>query len=273
MLNEKWLDIDGDKLYSLFSSFVDTRDTLVFIHGLGESHLCFADAIDWLPQYNLIMFDMCGYGYSPASRFSHSTESQAKRILKALSYFSIDKCYLLGHSWGGDIGTLACQLDENKIIQGFINAEGGLHEENILLSKIISEHYSTLNENEFSAWVKGSGFANQFPLAWHHSAGIKYLSSVRRCEPMVLGETASEIYAQHNTLDCRGVVGWGQIYETLSIPKSYFWGTKSLTGCERAIEFIKTLDNVEFKNANHWIQNEPMAFYSAIKNFISEIKK
>ncbi|MCX4027702.1 alpha/beta hydrolase [Endozoicomonas sp. SM1973] len=272
MLNEKWLEIEGDKLYCLFSTYVDSQDTLVFIHGLGESHLCFSDAIDWLPNYNLVLFDMCGYGYSPASHISHSTETQAKRILKALKLLGIDKCFLLGHSWGGDTSTLVCQLDRNGIIQGFINAEGGLHEENVVLSKIISEQYSCLNEQEFDYWVKGNGFAKQFSLSWRHGAGIKYLSSVRRCESIVLGETASEIYSQHATQDSRGVVSWGRVYEELSIPKIYFWGSKSLEGCERALKFIKTLDNVRFEGANHWVQNEPSRFYAEVEKFISNAK-
>ncbi|WLQ11321.1 alpha/beta hydrolase [Hahella aquimaris] len=271
MLSERWLDIDGDKLYCLLSSISKTQDTLVLLHGLGESHLCFADAIDWLPNHNIVMFDMCGYGYSPASSTSHSTETQAKRILAALKLMNIDKCFLLGHSWGGDVSTLVCKQDDNKVIQGFINAEGGLHEENVILSRIISEQYSNLNEKEFNHWVKGSGFATRFPLAWKHGAGIKFLSSVRRCDPVVLGETASEIYSQHATQDSRGVVSWGQFYEALPIPKVYFWGTQSLEGCERALEFIETLDNVRFEGANHWVQNEPAKFYAEVEKFISSV--
>lgn len=100
MLVEKWLDIDADKLYCLSTDIDESQETLVLIHGLGESHLCFADALDWLPNYNLIMFDLCGYGYSPASVISHSTETQAKRILTALEQLNIHKCFLLWHSWG-----------------------------------------------------------------------------------------------------------------------------------------------------------------------------
>ncbi|MDP2575604.1 alpha/beta fold hydrolase [Vibrio penaeicida] len=273
MLVEKWLQIDGDSLYCLSTQKVESQKTLVLIHGLGESHQCFADAIDWLPNYNLIMFDMCGYGYSPASCSSHSTETQAKRILKALDQMGIDKCYLLGHSWGGDISTLVCQFDTNRIVEGFINAEGGLHEESIILSQIIAEQYSGLTKAEFSEWVKGEGFAKRFTLKWHHGAGVKYLSSLRRCDPLVLGETASEIYAQHDTQDSRGVVSWGQIFENLSIPTTYFWGTQSLEGCERALNFIQTLNNVSFKGANHWVQNDPSLFYAEVEKFIVSASK
>ncbi|MCC4784079.1 alpha/beta hydrolase [Vibrio lentus] len=160
MLIEKWLEIDGDQLYCLSSDIKESQETLVLIHGLGESHLCFADALDWLPNYNLIMFDLCGYGYSPASNISHSTETQANRILKALDLLSIHDCFLLGHSWGGDTSTLICEYDTRGIVRGFINAEGGLHEESIILSQIIADTYSELSTDEFTNWVKGEGFSN-----------------------------------------------------------------------------------------------------------------
>ncbi|TFH90958.1 alpha/beta fold hydrolase [Vibrio ouci] len=273
MLEEKWLDIAGDSLYCLSTPIQDSRETLVLIHGLGESHLCFADAIDWLPNYNLVMFDLCGYGYSPASVMSHTTETQAKRILQALEQLGIEQCFLLGHSWGGDTSTLVCDYDKQGVIQGFINAEGGLHAENIILSQVIAEKYAELNQHEFSQWVKGEGFASRFTMKWGHGAGVKYLSSVRRCEPEVLGETASQIYAQHSTQDDRGVVAWGQTYENLSIPTAYFWGTQSLKGCNRAIEFISTLENVAFEGANHWVQNDPARFYAEVDKFILNVLK
>lgn len=99
MLVEQLIDIEGDKLYCLSTPIIESQETLVLIHGLGESHLCFADALDWLPNYNLVMFDLCGYGYSPASNRSHATDVQAKRILKALEQLDIKQCFLLGHSW------------------------------------------------------------------------------------------------------------------------------------------------------------------------------
>ncbi|OEE61662.1 alpha/beta fold hydrolase [Vibrio splendidus] len=269
MLIEKWLEIDGDQLYCLSTDIKESQETLVLIHGLGESHLCFADALDWLPNYNLVMFDLCGYGYSPASNISHSTESQAKRMLKALDQLNIHDCFLLGYSWGGDTSTLVCEYDTKGIVRGFINAEGGLHEESIILSQIIADTYSELSTDKFANWVKGEGFAKRFAMVWGHGAGVKYLSSVRRCEPEVLGQTASEIYGQHATQDLRGVVGWGQIYENLSIPKVYFWGTESLKGCERAKAFISTLDNVSFEGANHWVQNDPAKFYEEVDKFIT----
>ncbi|MEZ9520715.1 alpha/beta fold hydrolase [Vibrio splendidus] len=271
MLIERWLEIDGDQLYCLSTDIKESQETLVLIHGLGESHLCFADALDWLPNYNLVMFDLCGYGYSPASNISHSTESQAKRMLKALDQLNIHDCFLLGHSWGGDASTLVCEYDTKGIVRGFINAEGGLHEESIILSQIIADTYSELSTDKFANWVKGEGFAKRFAMVWGHGAGVKYLSSVRRCEPEVLGQTASEIYGQHATQDIRGVVGWGQIYENLSIPKVYFWGTDSLKRCERAKAFISTLDNVSFEGANHWVQNDPAKFYEEVDKFITGV--
>ncbi|WP_375322554.1 alpha/beta hydrolase [Aliivibrio logei] len=272
MLNEQWLDIDDDKLYCLSTQFESSKKTVVFIHGLGESHLCFVDALDYLAQYNLVMFDMCGYGYSPASNISHTTKFQALRVLKALDLLEVKKCVLIGHSWGGDVGTLACNLDDQNRIDGFINAEGGLHEESIILSKIISDKYRSTDKVEFESWVHGDGFAKQFSFFWGHSAGIKYLSSLRRCSSTVLGETASEIYAQHKTLDSRGVVEWGQMYENLDLPKCYFWGTNSLDECKEALNFINSLENIPFQNANHWVQNDAPLFYKEVDKFISHLE-
>ncbi|MCZ8499827.1 hypothetical protein O9929_25955 [Vibrio lentus] len=42
---------------------------------------------------------------------------------------------------GERASTLVCEYDEG-IVRGFINAEGGLHEESIILSQIVADTYS-----------------------------------------------------------------------------------------------------------------------------------
>jgi len=267
-LHECRLNIEKDTMYCLSTKFDESLETIVFIHGLGESSVCFADAFDWLPQYNLIMFDMCGYGYSPASEGSHSTEAQAKRVIKALELLEINQCFLIGHSWGGDIATIICDLTKDRLVKGFINAEGGLHEDNMILSEKITEKLEKLCPDGIDSWVKGNGFAQLFSLHWGHGAGIKYLTSVRRCCSKVLKATANEIYLQLNGIDERGVTEWGRVYENIRIPKSYFWGTGSLKGSVRALKVITGLKNVSFEDANHWVQNDPVKFYSEVEKFI-----
>lgn len=267
---EKKLSVHGEEIYTLYNQLDTAKETIIFLHGLGESHLCFADAFDHLPEYNLIMFDLCGFGYSPAAESGkHDSYRQALRVLDAIKGCGIESCILIGHSWGGDVGTLLCSIDNGHTVRQFINVEGGVHVENILLSKIITKKYQEYNVSDFNLWVTGAGFAEQFCLQWGHSAGVKYLSSVRRCTPVVLGETAQEIYLQHQTQDSRGVVEWGRVYENLSLPTVYLWGENSLAGCERAQGFIRSINNISFPNANHWLQNDPQPFYKVIKRLIT----
>lgn len=269
-MEERKIIVGGDEVYALYRLSDRSKPTVVFVHGLGDSHLCFVDAFDYLPECNLVMFDLCGFGYSSAvPSDQYDTKRQAMRSLDAIAQLGVEACVLVGHSWGGDVGSLMCSMDDGRTIRQFINVEGGVHVENILLSKIITKKYQDYNASEFSGWVRGAGFAEQFSFRWGHSAGVKYLSSVRRCSPIALGEAAQEIYSQHQTQDSRGVVEWGRIYEKLSIPTVYLWGEKSLAGCQRAQEFIRGLDNISFPGANHWLQNDPHAFYKLLRTLIS----
>ncbi|MCD4653479.1 alpha/beta hydrolase [bacterium] len=108
----------------------DPTGTLLFVHGLGESGLCFERIIEviikhpLLSAWNLLIPDLPGYGKSLKSKHPHSLQQLAKLILEIMQNLP-KPVVLIGHSMGGVIGQLVSESDVNKP-DAFINIEGNL---------------------------------------------------------------------------------------------------------------------------------------------------
>lgn len=100
------------------------RPTLLYIHGLGESGLCFESLMhhpalsDW-PQAAI---DLRGYGGSEPATQVLSLEAQANALAAALK----PRHYILiGHSMGGVVATFLAELLDRRVA-GFVNIEGNI---------------------------------------------------------------------------------------------------------------------------------------------------
>ena len=63
---------------------------------------------------------------------------------------------LIGHSWGGDVGTEMCVIDEatgGRRVDQFINVEGDIHCDNVIMSKTVSIEFAERNPEDFAKWL------------------------------------------------------------------------------------------------------------------------
>lgn len=272
-MEEHRVKIDGDKIYVLRSEFIQDRETIVCIPGLGESHVCFAEAFQKLKDFNVIVMDLPGFGNSkPSASGKHDTRRQATRALQVIDELKIQRLILIGHSWGGDVGTNMCAIDaEEGRIKKFINVEGDIHCGNVIMSKRVCEVFKNSTLEDFENWLlKKDGFVEEFVMDWGHAAGIRYLASVRICSPKVYGETACEINGLHSSKDENDIIEWGKTFASLRIPKIYCWGTESIKK-DSTKKFIKQLDNRSFIGANHWVMMDSGAeFYKFVSYYIND---
>lgn len=116
------------KTYNLSTRLRPPLDNLVvFLHGWGGAKECFDGAFsyDALEGYGMCAIDLLGFGKSdqPAG-FSYDLLDQANIAALAVNSFKAKKVYLVGHSMGGGIGTLAAPLITNLAI--FIDADSNL---------------------------------------------------------------------------------------------------------------------------------------------------
>lgn len=120
-----------DKMYIRSKTVPHSRGTLVYIHGLGESGLCFETVVSRcetdpeLKQWNHFIPDLPGYGKSLPAQTPCHVKDYADIIIKTCRQQVDGDMILIGHSMGGVIGTMVCECPDHPF-SGYINIEGNL---------------------------------------------------------------------------------------------------------------------------------------------------
>ena len=105
----------------------DTQDHICYIHGLGESGLCFEQIMTHPDLQNLSHHapDLPGYGKSPWPGNALNLHELADFYIQWLESKFDKPVILAGHSMGGVIGIYIAQK-KPELLSGFINIEGNL---------------------------------------------------------------------------------------------------------------------------------------------------
>lgn len=109
----------------------DAKGTILYIHGLGESGLCFESLMTdpRLQDWNHLAPDLPGYGKSLWCPEPLGLQDFADRLRSLMKVLQISNVVLVGHSMGGVIGTLLMEsLDDATVplVAGFANVEGNI---------------------------------------------------------------------------------------------------------------------------------------------------
>ena len=116
------------------------RGTIVWIHGLGESGLCFESAIcdPRLAAWTHVVPDLLGYGKSVWPEVALGLEQHAAGLDLLLDRLGLDDIALVGHSMGGVIGTYLCDRQRQRV-RAFVNVEGNLSPADCTMSRIVAD--------------------------------------------------------------------------------------------------------------------------------------
>ena len=141
----------GIKLsYTLHSG--NLSDTIVLLHGLGDSRDTFKDITNYpeLAEYNILSMDHVGHGDSSSPEgFSYTMREMAEHVKKLVNETApTGKIMLVLHSMGGAIGIFLAELLGDRV-KGIIFAEGNLDFDDCFFSNYIITRHS-LDE-----WVNG----------------------------------------------------------------------------------------------------------------------
>jgi pimeloyl-ACP methyl ester carboxylesterase len=84
-------------------------NTLFFLHGLGTTHECWAQQLDYFGArgYRVIAMDLPGFGESTIQRGKFGLRLTTDCVIQLLDYLGIQQTSLIGHSMGGPI-TIDC---------------------------------------------------------------------------------------------------------------------------------------------------------------------
>ncbi len=89
--------------YELYN--LDKKDTIIFLHGWGSNKEIMKLFKDNFKEYKLLFIDMPGFGKSETDKV-WTTYKYAQKIDNFLESLNIEKFCIVGHSFGGKVGTL-----------------------------------------------------------------------------------------------------------------------------------------------------------------------
>jgi pimeloyl-ACP methyl ester carboxylesterase len=271
LMHESVFEIEDGWLFVRHSELHRSRPVLLFVHGLGESGLCFNEAFESsdMNEYSVVVPDMLGYGRSSnAGSGDYSIESQIRRLWRLVDFLHLGSFYVIGHSLGGDIGTFMASSDTQKRIKGLVNIEGDLTPHDIFFSNKV---VSAAEEGNFTEWFEKE-FKEELALkGWGSkwSSCRRYYASLQFARPEAFLANAKEIYQKNQALPGRRECLTGFTYADLKIPKIFCWGSESLA--KGTLEFLESssLHHRKFEPAFHWpMIDQAERFYAFLSDFV-----
>jgi len=270
--DEATIDVFGGKMYFRSTRIQPERNTLLFLHGLGDSGLTFMEAFQQsaLQKFNILAPDFLGFGNSSAaSEGGYLFSAQIKRIVDLLDSLSIASVHLIGHSMGGVIGTQLCTQQPGRV-NSFINVEGTLTpSDRFITSRVIDAD----QQGRFRQWFRDD-FIGRIVVDWgkKRMSCRRYLISLSRCLPEAFLESAKEIYkmGEISADSSDGESESAKAYRALLLAKVYCWGTESLSDESQKYLANTILLNHAFEGAAHWVmQDRREAFYNFLAGFLA----
>jgi pimeloyl-ACP methyl ester carboxylesterase len=266
------INVLGGTVFCRHTEVDSQRPTLLCIHGLGDSGLVFCEAFyqAGLRNFNLVVPDLLGYGKSSrAADDDYGFHKQIARLYQLLEILGIAKFTLLGHSMGGDIGTLMCANDGLGRIQAFANLEGDLTEgDRFITTRAIAAEKA----GAFEGWLRHCYTEEIVPdaLKDHKRTCRRYQASVRLCKAEAFLQNAKEIYGlnENHLPHQHGIIA--SIFDSLPIRKKFYWAKQSLHAqSQKYLEQKSYSHTPPFEGTSHWIMlDQRREFYDVFLRFL-----
>ncbi len=152
-MEERIIDVKGQKLYTEYYSSLQNRPTLVFLHdSLGSVQLWrdFPERLSEAAECNVLLYDRLGYGKSypmpTHERPVNYMELEADLLNGLLTELKINNAILFGHSDGGTIALITAAKYPERV-EAVICEAGHIFVEDITLKGVYDawEAYKTTN--------------------------------------------------------------------------------------------------------------------------------
>lgn len=174
----------------------NAKDTILYIHGLGESGLCFEKVISdpKLAGYNHIVIDLPGYGKSYWPQTPMGFPEFISVIAKYIKEKELDPVVILGHSMGGVIGLMLCEKYP-ELIKAFINVEGNICVDDCVFSGKVASYeikeFLSSGFDEICDYIYDGGI--------HDKTFRGYYASLRMCDSRAYHKNSKELVEASKT--------------------------------------------------------------------------
>jgi pimeloyl-ACP methyl ester carboxylesterase len=237
---------------------------IVYIHGLGESGLCFRGLADHkrLRRWAHVVPDLQGYGRSAWGADPASLAEQARMLAGWIGAHLKRRFVLLGHSMGGVLGAMLCELPEVQArIKAFVNVEGNVSADDCHYSGKVAS--LSLDRFEAQGWPDlldevYRGGVDDDPLRG-------YYAGLRLCDPRAFRLNSKELVG----LSDSGALA--RRYGGLPQPQIYIYGAPRGTGAESRSQLegagVRCLG---ISGAGHWpFADQPSSFIDGLASFFA----
>jgi pimeloyl-ACP methyl ester carboxylesterase len=220
---QEYIKIEEGTVHMVFRWEGNSRPTLLFVHGLGESGLSFRESLrkEYLMHINMIVPDLLGCGRSSCARSGkYSLALHCKSLISVLKYFNVDtnEVILVGHSMGADTAIL---LAKDYKFKGLVHIEGNITGDDLFIT---SQARNAVELGRFSEWFN-TDFCEQLVYnSWgkERQSAKRYYASLMFCDQIAFAQNAVEMY-ERNMGTVLGDPGeFGKIFIRLNLPMSHF---------------------------------------------------
>ena len=203
--------------------------TVLYIHGLGESGLCYERlmADSRLAAWRHEAVDLAGYGKSGWTEAPLSLSEHATGLAAWVEQHLGGPLVIVGHSMGGVIGTFLCERLGEKV-HGFINVEGNI-------SSADCGYSGQALKFDLAEWLD-RGFDEVLDAIYAHdgeSVEVRraYGASILMCDPRAYHRNSEDLVAisRSETL--------AQRLAAIAAPKLYVHGVPRGI-CQRSLELL-----------------------------------
>jgi len=198
---------------------IESLPSIVLVHGVGGSAEDFTDIIPLLKnRFNLIVFDLPGYGESNQSTATYSPSNYAKNLTHILPDLISPINYVIGHSMGGNISLQLAALAPDLVDKLILIDPAGMlnkfsYSKYVALNQVDEVPFvSEKNRKRFSRFIDSiNNYIPDFSDLLLSKPSRKYLfnnNSTYISAISVMDEDLTEILRQ---VDVQTLIIWGEI--------------------------------------------------------------
>jgi pimeloyl-ACP methyl ester carboxylesterase len=272
------LEVEGGELVYHHTAIDQGKPTVLFLHGLGDRGCVFQAASDepGLRGFNLVAPDLPGYGESQLSatdNHSYTFKNQIACLNRLIDHLKIAEFVLVGHSMGGDIGSLMCNGEAGKRIRAVLNIEGDLTEADRFISDAAVRAHEA-GDQAFESWLRheliellfDADRSARFPISRKH-----YEEALQHCSPQGFWTNVQEIRVLNSNLPGLNFAAAALLFERIRVPKDFYWSDASLAdGTQAYLQAARFEAHAPFQGCSHWIMlDQREKFYNELAQFLA----
>jgi len=246
----------------------NVKEPIIFLHGAMDNGLCWSPIAEELSaQYHVIMPDARGHGLTDALKEDWTYDAMADDVKAVIEKLELKKLSLIGHSMGGNIGTIVAQKYPNMVKKLILEDPGFAIGE---FSWIKKAFYKFLMKIFLNLFLRGDA-----EKIYQRGKKQNPKWSEKELEPWA--ESKVQFKNQNPSKSLKSLTlpyNWKEIVKNIECPTLLITAEKGIMEDEfakKVLELNKNFKWIKVEGAGHNIRRENTEDYlSAIRDFLQD---